>query len=332
MIYLLLIILFAAGAFLIFLANLNGEYEVRRSRVFAQDMTAVFDKLRDFHSWPEWNPWLAHEPETNLTFSDNAREEGGYYTWDGKIVGAGKLTHLKFDHPNLIEQRLEFTRPFKNTCSVRFELQPEADKTQVQWIMNAKMPFFFRFMVPKMKKMIEQDYDLGLAMLAGALDPTAEHPKINYLGETQLSGTNCLCKAFAGDLPAMQSAMEQGFPELLAYVQQHNGEITAEPRAFYHKADIKTMYFECDMAIPVTEGIPTGDYTLKQLGAGKHYQVEVWGSYDFLELAWYAAMAHIYMLKLKADPSRPSIETYTTDTESVSHSNEIKTVLSIPIK
>jgi hypothetical protein len=54
-----------------------------------------------------------HEPGTTLAFSDNPDQEGGWYTWDGKLTGAGRLTHEKLTGEEKIEQRIEFIRPLR---------------------------------------------------------------------------------------------------------------------------------------------------------------------------------------------------------------------------
>ncbi len=332
MIYILSLLFLIIGAALIYLANLEGKFEVRTSHIYDENINTIFNKLRDFKSWKEWSPWLIHEPDCELEFSETPSEENGFYTWNGQIVGAGKLTHLNFSAPNLIEQKLDILKPFKNSADIRFELKEHGDKTEVTWIMNSQMPFLFRFMVPKMKQMIGQDYKLGLAMLAGALNQNAEHPEIEFIGESIHDEQSFLCKHFEGHLDDMTKAMEKGFPELLNYVQENNGTIAGAPRAFYHKADIDKMYFICDMAIPISGDLEKGPYTIKPLGTGKHYQIDAQGSYEFLESAWYAAMAHIYMSKLKLDKSRPSVEVYVNDPNEVAHSNEIKTSLLVPLK
>ena len=82
---------------LIYLTTLDGSYAVRRTKLINTDIGTAFDKIRDFETWADWSPWIMHEPHTKLVFSDNCSEEGGYYTWDGKLVGAGKLIHVKFE-------------------------------------------------------------------------------------------------------------------------------------------------------------------------------------------------------------------------------------------
>ncbi|MCU7810598.1 MAG: SRPBCC family protein, partial [Candidatus Thiodiazotropha sp. (ex Notomyrtea botanica)] len=143
----LIIIAFIVAVPLFYLATLDGGFKVRRSLVIASDRKTVFDKVRDFRSWRDWSPWLMHEPDTALTYSDTPDQEGGWYTWDGKTVGAGKLTHVQFTGNEMIEQRIEFKRPFKSVSKVWWEFE-RTDKgtTRVHWNMAGKMPFLFRFM------------------------------------------------------------------------------------------------------------------------------------------------------------------------------------------
>lgn len=300
MLYTLLIfLLLALAGMVIYLFFQEGTYTVRRSQLVNAGIDTVFDKIRDFKSWAEWSPWLIHEPETKLEFSGNCSEEGGFYTWDGQRIGAGKLTHVKFERPHRIVQKIEFFRPFKSVCEVGFEFAEEEGQTRVAWIMQGKMPFLLRFMTKKTRDMIEKDYDLGLAMLNGQLDDNAEYPVLQFEGETVLESVQSLCKGFSGGLEAMEEAMKQGFPKLMDFIEQQDGKAVGAPFSAYHKVDIKTMQFVCDMAIPVEDGIDAGEYQLKKLGGGRFFKVTMKGSYQFLELAWYSAIAHVHMIKLK---------------------------------
>ncbi|MBV2090223.1 MAG: polyketide cyclase, partial [Candidatus Thiodiazotropha sp. (ex Ctena orbiculata)] len=60
----LLVIVFAVP--LIYLSTLKGEFVVSRSLAIGVAKEEVFEKIKDFKSWPEWSPWLMHEPETRL--------------------------------------------------------------------------------------------------------------------------------------------------------------------------------------------------------------------------------------------------------------------------
>ncbi len=58
-IILLLIVVFL----LLYLATLKGSYSIRRSQLINSDIETVFNKMIDLKSWPEWSPWVIHEPE-----------------------------------------------------------------------------------------------------------------------------------------------------------------------------------------------------------------------------------------------------------------------------
>lgn len=326
------IIIAIIAAVCIWLSTLEGEYTVKQSRLINTDINTVFDKIRDFKSWPEWSPWLIHEPDTTLVYSDDYDEEGGHYTWDGKYVGAGKVTHVKFERPHRIQQKIEFTRPFKSISEVIFEFNEKDGQTEISWIMNGNMPFFFRFMTRMIKMMINKDYAFGLARLGGILDPASEHPQMIFAGEATLESQRCLCHEFSGNMVDMVTTMREGFPKLMEYVQTNNANITGYPMSVYHKVDLKADLFQCDMAVPTDSDIVTDNYVIKETDAGRYLKVILQGSYDFLELAWHAAYSHTQMLKYKVDSSRASFEIYENDPNEAASTNEIITALYIPLK
>ena len=332
MTYLILLLLLVMVGGLIYLGRLPGAYLVRRSLSMNVERQRVFDKVRDMASWKEWSPWLLHEPATRLAFSDDVDQEGGFYTWDGRLVGAGKLTHVRFTGVERIEQRIEFTRPFKAVSKVWWEFAEDGGQTEVTWCMQGRMPFVLRFMTDMTRSMIEKDYDLGLAMLRGVLDPDAERPVIEFAGEVQREAQTALTLPFKGGLQDMVKAMQAGFPKLNAYAEQ-TGIVPAGPLfAAYYKVDPKAMYFEGDMALPVRGDVDAGEFTRRTIADGRCFKVSLQGSYDFLELAWYSAMCHLRMRKLKLDKRRPTLEVYENDPQAVAHSNQILTSLYLPLK
>ncbi|MEW8078383.1 MAG: SRPBCC family protein [Candidatus Thiodiazotropha endolucinida] len=318
---------------LIYLATLDGSFAVRRSLEIGVDQKTVFNKIRDFRSWSDWSPWLMHEPDTTLDFSDTPDREEGWYSWDGSIVGAGKLTHEKFSGEEKIEQRIEFLRPFKSVSRVWWEFEPKGeDKTLVHWNMAGSMPFLLRFMAKKIPAYIGKDYDTGLYMLRGTLEADAEVPRMSFDGPVELPEQAALTLHFEGHLEAMKKAMTEGFPRLGHYVDEHGLTATGCPFSIYHKVDLKTMHFDCDMAIPVAPETTSTELEVKRFSGGRYYKTTLRGSYEFLELAWYQAYAHLQMSKIKPLHKQASREMYENDPATVSHSNEIVTSIYIPIK
>lgn len=318
---------------LLYLATLDGNYTVRRSLEIGASRKTVFDKIRDFKSWADWSPWMMHEPEAALVYSDDPDQAGGWYTWDGRTIGSGKLIHEKFTGEEKIEQRIEFKRPFKSVCRVWWELERKDDSTTlVHWNMAGKMPFLFRFMAKKMPEYIGKDYETGLYLLRGELESGAEVPRLSFIGPVELPDQTALTIHFDGHLDDMKKAMMEGFPRLGNYVDENGITATGFPFCIYHKVDLRKMHFNCDMALPVPAETTSGELDVKTYTGGRYYKTTLQGSYEFLELAWYQAYSHLQMQKIKPESGRAALEMYEVDPAAVSHTNELITSIYIPIK
>lgn len=322
----------AAAGGAVYLTKREGRYRVSRSLDMAVEPEAVFARIRDLRSWGEWSPWLMHEPDAKVTFSPSPGEEDGWYEWDGKAVGAGRLTHVRLASPSRVEQHLELQRPFRSQSEVTWELAGIDGGTRVTWTMEGAVPFLMRPMLPMMIRMIEKDYDLGLLLLRGCLDPDAERPQIRFLGEIEREPQRALCVPFKGGLEDVKDAMSEAFERLGKALEDAGVEPAGTPFTAYHKVDPKLMYFECDIAMPLPADAPDLGFDAKLLGGGRYFSVELKGSYEFLELAWHTAVCHLRMTKRKWTHKRDELEIYATDPSAVAHSNEVVTRILIPVR
>jgi DNA gyrase inhibitor GyrI len=328
--------LLIVAAVLIFLALQPGDLRVERSLPMRVAPSRVFGSVRDLRGWPSWSPWLMHEPDAQVEFSDTPDQEGSWLSWNGKHIGRGRLTQTYIAAPFRIEHQLRFTRPFRSTSEAWWafaELPPEEGPgTRVTWGMRGRMPFLLRFLTPLMTSAIGKDYELGLAQLRGQLDPDAEHPSIRFIGVTELAGQQALTIPYSGGIDGMVEAMEQGFPRLAAQLSHQGLEPPGPPFTAYHRVNAKATRFSCDLAMPAPDGADSGGLTMKHFAGGRYFLTEVHGSYDFLGAAWYSVMGHLRMYRLKQDPKRPSLEIYSVDPSKTEHSNELLTRIYVPIR
>lgn len=312
---------------LVYLATLDGNYHVRRKLECKVPVEEIFNSILDFRQWPEWNPWLLHEPDTSIETSDNCQQEGGYYCWDGKIVGAGKLSHIAIDPNRRIRQKIEFYRPFKSVNEVNWHFESRGNsKSLIEWEMRGSMPFLFRFMTKGTEEMIARDYDLGLALLLGHLRPDAPHPKLSFRGRENLEDFHYWAIPFVGRLRELQASRKTS----LASLEKAAGSSGGLGLTLYRKIDEQQANFDAEFAIPVSGKLPESGYPTRTFSGGLYFQVELLGDQDFLPLAWYAAFAHCRMHKIKLDKSRPSLEIY--HKISKDDSNQTRTILYLPIK
>lgn len=324
----LLIVVAIPLALVIYLATLDGSFRISRSLEIEAPVEAVFAAIVDFKSWPEWSPWLIHEPDATIVYSDDYQQEAGYYTWDGKVVGAGKLTHVSIKPDSSIDQRIEFTRPFKSVNQVRWKFETRGVRTLVSWEMAGSMPFLFRFMAKRMEPMIGRDYELGLALLNGYMNVEAAHPTISFNGTEQLEDFSYWSTLCNGNLRHLEATRQQAIETLTAAAAGKTGLALT----LYHRFDPLASSYQAEIAIPISEGTPQSNYTRREFKGGSYFHMTLHGDHRFIPMGWYALSCHCRMHRIKPDRSRPALEIYQTAAADVSDSNQIVTALYLPTK
>ncbi len=315
-------------ALAIYLATLDGRFRVSRSLEIEAPAEAVFAAIVDFKSWPQWSPWLIHEPDTAIVYSNDYQQEEGYYTWDGKTVGAGKVSHVKITPHSSIDQQIEFKRPFKSVNQISWKFENRGERTLVSWEMAGSMPFLFRFMARRMEPTIGRDYELGLALFNGYMNNAAAHPAISFVGAQLLEDFSYWSIPCNGNLRQLEAARQPAIETLTAAAAGNTGLALT----LYHQFDPLASDYQTEIAIPISDSAPQSNYTRRGFKGGSYFHMTLQGDHGFIPLGWYALSCHCRMQRIKLDKSRPALEIYHTAPGDVRNSNQIVTALYMPIK
>lgn len=310
---LLIILLLALAAAIIWLAQQPAELNIERTRTIKASPEKLCDTVCDFKTWPQWSAWLMHEPDTKLDYSPAYQEKGGWYTWDGKLVGAGKLTHLDKTPLQSIQQKIEFTRPMRSQGDVYWKFSPVDGGTEVTWGMRSQLPFFLRWLGPMIAEGVSKDYDIGLGKLAQFVGDDSDPFDIGFEGMVEMPEETYIAKRYEGSLADLPAAAQAHFPQLMQAVTQHGLEQTGMPFTPLHQFNKKKQWLVCEMAIPVKAVKVAGGFNAGKLPARKYFRSTLRGEYQHLELAWYAAFSHVRMRKLKVVKGAPMVERYASD-------------------
>ena len=316
----------------IYAVAVKGDYEVVESEVINVPRDKVFSTVADLRGWKNWSPWLLHEPDCPLSYSENPAPdtEGGWYEWKGNKIGAGRMTHLTLASPGSIEQRLEFQKPFKSTCKVGWNFEEADGGTKVTWSMSGKMPFLFKLMKNMVKSSVSSDYKLGLKMLNSHLDPKAEKFNIEFHGTTEYPATRCAFHNYSGSMEGLKKHLPEIFPKVMDAAKDKDGKTPGLPMGVCNKMDRKTGHIDYDAAVPTAKE-SCGDFAIKEYPAATCNKVVLTGSYELLPLVWNAAFANTYMNKLRPDKGKVPFEVYENDPNSVAP-EELTTAVYIPVK
>ncbi|MEZ6088371.1 MAG: GyrI-like domain-containing protein [Pirellulaceae bacterium] len=291
---------------------------------------AVFDVISDFGTWTTWSPWLAADPDAQVTVTDDAASVGSIYRWQGEIVGEGEIEHKVLQRPDRIEDELRFIKPWRSQAKTSFSIEPASNAAQVTWTMKGSLPWFMFWMVPMMKRMIAMDYDRGLRMLAEHVETGKVLSKTEIVGEVTLPAMDMIGQHGACDFADIGPAMEQAFSKAC-----HSADASAMEEgdmiSVYHKTDLKCQRFEftSGFLVDAANTIPV-ELEHCHLPAGKALHVRHIGSYSNLGNAWSAAYQYARYKKLK--PSRAkSFEIYRNNAAIVPKEDLITDVY-IPLK
>lgn len=161
-------VLFAAvAALLIFATTKPDNFEVKRSIEINTPAAKIYPMISDLKKFNDWNPFLAQDPASKLTYGTITAGKGAAYSWQGEKSGAGRMELTDADEPSRLLFNLEFSKPMEGHNKVEFTLAPQANGTRVSWAMRGPMPFVSKLMTIffDMDKMVGSSFEAGLAQL-----------------------------------------------------------------------------------------------------------------------------------------------------------------------
>ena len=172
---LILLVVLVAG-FAAYVAMQPSEFRVERTATILAPPAAVFGHVEDLHRWEAWSPWAKLDPKAKVAYEGTPAGKGAAFTWSGNDeVGEGRMTIVESQAPDLVEIKVDFTKPFEGTNSSTFNFKPAGDGTAVMWTISGHQNFIAKTMciVFNGKKMIGDQLDQGLAQLKAVAEKKA---------------------------------------------------------------------------------------------------------------------------------------------------------------
>jgi len=153
-----------------------SEFRVERTATVAAPPASVFAHVDDLHKWEAWSPWAKLDPAAKVAYEGAPAGKGAGFTWSGNDkVGEGRITIVESHPAELVDIKVDFTRPFAGSNSSTFTFKPEGDGTAVTWSMSGHQNFLEKAvrLVMNGKKMIGDQLDQGLAQLKNVAEKKA---------------------------------------------------------------------------------------------------------------------------------------------------------------
>jgi len=336
--YLLLLVLILVIGGAIYLATLDGKYDVQRSKIIKAPIEVIFNQVNDYKTWPSWSPWLGKDPTTELTYGEVRTGNGASYSWDSdhKDVGVGSMETIAIVANESIDQKIIFTKPWESESNIYWTFKPiENGGTEVTWGMKGEMPFMARYMASKMDEMVGADYETGLTKLDSVVQVDMKKYSVTVNGETTHSGGYYIYNTTSCKIDEQPAKMQEMMPKVGLYFQQNNIKMAGAPFTLYHKYDEENNAVIFSNAAPSTDRIITAADSGLQTGFSKPFKaikITLKGDYANLKEVWETAYKYLTDNGLEQVAGSAAMEVYKNDPMSKVNPADWETEIYIPIK
>lgn len=329
---LVLIVLVAAS---IYLASLDGTYDVTRSRIIKADPEVVFNDLNDYRNWADWGPWYEQDSTIQVTYSDKTIGQGASYSWTSE-EGDGEMRTLLAQPHERIEAEILFKTPFGEMRSESYWIISEVDEgTELTWGMKGEMPFLTRFMAASMEEQMGPMEERGLELFDENLQRKIKVHSIEGLGVVDYSGGFYLYVSASSKISTMNDKFRPMMEEVRKYAEANGIRLMGSPFTIYHKFDVENGTTMFSVGYPVSERVITDENTDVLAGfmdRGRYYKTVLKGSYDYSEQAWQYATSQAEQVEgYEADEDGEPFEIYVNLPEETPNPADLVTEIYIPV-
>ncbi|WP_378187040.1 GyrI-like domain-containing protein [Aquimarina sp. W85] len=338
--YLFFLLLLVIIGGVIYIATINGNFQVEESKVIDAPDELIFNTINEYKTWEAWGPWMDNSDDFIMSYPDQTSGEGASYSWKSESKGDGSMKTLKTAPFSSIDQSVTFITPVgESTSDIYWKLEKiTGNKTKVTWGMKGEQSFmekaFWLTQDSTVSSTLRPMYKKGLKNLSEYLKDQMKVYSINVDGITEHGGGFYMYNATASSIASIPQKMAQMLPAVKAYMRQNNLPQTGMPFTLYNEFNEEQGTAIFSTAIPTRDKVVTPkesavlcDFLPRQ----KAVKISLTGDYINLKEAWNAGYTYIAENNLETETS-PAFEVYKIDPELQPNPAEWVTEIYIPIK
>lgn len=338
--YLFFLLLIVAIGASVYVATLDGDYQVEDSRVINAPAQLIFNEVNELKSWEQWGPWQEDDPNIVMSFPEKTSGVGASYSWKGETAPDGSIKTIDVIPNKSIDQTIVFDTPLgKSQSDVYWTFEEVEGGTKVTWGMKGSQSFkdkaFWATQDSTYSQVIRPMFPRGLENLDELVKEKMASYNINVDGITQHGGGFFMYNTTAAAISDVGIKMAQMMPQVFSYMQENNIPMTGSPMTIYEQWDLTNGTTIFSSAIPTSTKVitPVGSPVLCGfMPSQKVVKTTLKGDYKNLQEAWAAANKYIVDNELEKDENAKDFEIYRTDPNTVPNPADWVTEIYIPIK
>lgn len=316
----------------IYVATIDGKYDVKRSHTIKAPVEVVFNEINDFKNWENWGPWYEIDSTIVASFPDLTSGVDASYSWTGDD-GNGSMKTLSIIPNKEIIQQIDFGTG--TTPEVYWNFNKTEVGTEVTWGMRGKNGFMEKayFLTQGgIEKSMAPMYSRGLELLENHIQKQLDKHSIEDKGVVDHGGGFYLYLTTSCKMEDLSKKMEEMFPAIMKYMTENSLESSGKPFTLNHKWDEKNNTAMFSTCIPVSERIiTTGEVLTGFLKPQKTYKTILKGDYKFSYNAWEEAYKNLYKNGFKEIEGGEPIEVYSVSPHDTPNPSKWVSEIYIPI-
>ncbi len=313
---------------------LPKTYTVERSAEINAPIETAYIIAADFDYRTKWDPWLSMDPDAEVCIIGESKTIGSGYTWDGEVIGSGKMTIKELEENKKIISDLEFFNPRPGKANVLWTFSEKNEKTLAYWSINGSLAYpVERLMGLFMDKILGPDLEKGIESFKGLCEETGIIPqaRTGEIGEKEMPGRGVLTMLRETNLSEIGLVLGECYGQLMAYAGKNNASVTGAPFAIYLTYNRETGDVKLMPGIPVAKKLPSkGEIKYQEFDPTRVVYASHFGTYPTISVT-YDAIGE-YLKKNKIEPAGNPWEEYVTDPGSVESEYLIETLVYFPVK
>lgn len=328
--YLLLILIIGVS---IYIATLDGSYNIKQSKVIKAPIEVVFNVVNDFRSWQNWGPWFEIDSTIVASFPKVTSGVSASYSWSGGGSN-GSIKTLSLIPNKEIIQQIDFGTG--STSEIYWQFKSSNNGTKITWGMKGKSNFMEKLhwlTQGGIEKNMMPMYNRGLELLNNYILKELEKHAIEIKGVVDFGGGYYLYQTTSSKINGFEFKMKKMLTKILNYIKNNNIDASGKPFTITHKRDEEnqtTMFSTC---VPIKERvITTEDILTGFLKPQKTFKTILKGDYKFSYEAWQATFKAIneqgFVKKQDGEP----FEVYTVGPRENVNPSKWITEIYVPIK
>jgi|GEM_PF-171830 len=286
---------------------MSDDMYVEREAVIEAPVEVVYAHIATPKLRTQWDPWLAIDPEAEVTYEGPESGVGAINTWSSKNedLGVGKQEIMEVRENEYIRTKVTMEM-MEGGIDSEFELAAteEGTQTKVVWKMNATSTGYgpFNGLMARMGEVfVGMSFEQGLASIGTMMEEVnfdefmkkdmggievKEMPEFFFLG--------IQCQSTV-EKEAISQKLTESYGKIAQYIGANQLEFSGAPITIAQKWEPENNNYEFIAGIPITSEIEVDQDGIKSMKreAGLMATMMHIGSYDGMESTYNALMAYI---------------------------------------